>query len=387
MNLYPSDTRSNRQPPAGLYVHIPFCIKKCVHCDFYSITDTSLIDPFTDALRQEMTLRRQSPLRFDTLYMGGGTPSILKAKTIGRILEAAGRSFEILDKAEITLEVNPGTVNTRRLKAYRDLNINRLSIGAQSFQRENLMFLQRVHSVEDIAVTINGARKAGFDNISLDLIYGLPGQTAQAWLADLEKALAVAPEHLSCYMLTYEPDTPLGRDLRREKVLPPDEAVRADLFARTIEFLGRRGYELYEISNFARSESRQSRHNWKYWTFAPYIGLGPSAHSFMAPERCWNKSDVKSYITDLQAGMSPQEGKEVLSAEQQMMEMIYLGLRTRAGINVKDLEAKFDLNFKTRFRKPLQDLEAKEFALFADGRFKLTSKGLLFADSITAALI
>jgi oxygen-independent coproporphyrinogen-3 oxidase len=306
---YPADTRSNRQPPAGLYVHTPFCVQKCVYCDFYSITDTSLIDPFTEAIEREMALRRQSHLKFDTLYMGGGTPSILKAQTIGRILEAAGRSFEILDQAEITLEVNPGTVNTRRLKAYRELNINRLSIGAQSFQRENLAFLQRIHSVEDIAITLNGARKAGFDNISLDLIYGLPGQTAQAWLADLEKALMYAPEHLSCYMLTYEPDTPLGRDLRRKKVPSPDEAVRADLFACTIDFLGGRGYELYEVSNFARSESRQSRHNWKYWRFAPYIGLGPSAHSFMTPERCWNKSDVQGYIKDLQSGTLPQGGQ------------------------------------------------------------------------------
>jgi oxygen-independent coproporphyrinogen-3 oxidase len=384
---YPADIPSNRQPPAGLYVHIPFCVKKCVYCDFYSITDTSLIDPFTDALRREMALRRQSHLSFDTLYLGGGTPSILKAQTIGRILEAAGRSFEILDQAEITLEVNPGTVNTRRLKAYRELNINRLSIGAQSFQRENLAFLQRIHSVEDIAITLNGARKAGFDNISLDLIYGLPGQTAQAWLADLEKALMYAPEHLSCYMLTYEPDTPLGRDLRRKKVPSPDEAVRADLFACTIDFLGGRGYELYEVSNFARSESRQSRHNWKYWRFAPYIGLGPSAHSFMTPQRSWNKSDVRGYIKDLQSGTLPQAGKEVLSAEQQMMELIYLGLRTRAGIDLKDFEAGFDLDFKARFEKTLRDLESEGYALFADGRFKLTSKGLRFADSITAALI
>jgi oxygen-independent coproporphyrinogen-3 oxidase len=388
----------NKQPdePAGLYVHIPFCLQKCSYCDFYSITDPSLHQAFLEALMIEMNLKSGFALTFDSLYIGGGTPSVFGAETIARIVEAAHRSFNILKDAEITLEVNPDTITPEKLEGFRRAGVNRINIGVQSFNPENLIFLDRLHSYSDADIAGQWAREAGFENICLDLIYGIPGQTKKAWVADLERALRFEPEHLSCYRLTYEPGTSMDKSRQKGRFHPLNDDKISDLFTSTIEFLAGRGYAQYEMSSFASTgsgrigqrsfERNRSRHNRKYWSFTSYLGLGPSAHSFKEPERSWNRSDVPDYINELAAGRLPPSGREMLSRSQLMMEAIYLGLRQTEGININAFEEKFGVNFHQRFIETLRSLEERGLIGTAQNRCALTRKGMLYLDSITSML-
>lgn len=373
--------------PAGLYVHIPFCIKKCPYCDFYSITDTSFKPAFIGALMQEISMVCKVPFLFDTLYFGGGTPSVFEPRDIGQIIKTVHKSFNILPGAEITIEVNPGTVKHEKLKSYRSSGVNRINIGVQSFQDTHLNFLGRIHSGKDAEFCIKAAQNAGFENIGLDLIYGIPGQRKQSWLFDLQRAVEFEPEHLSCYMLTYESGTPMDRDRQKGLFRPQDDHLVTDLFETTVEFLNTHGYVQYEISNFARSISKRSRHNQKYWSSVPYIGLGPSAHSFIEPERSWNHRSVIKYIKDLDTGRRPLEEKEVLTKEQQMIEAVYLGLRRTDGIHIDDFDKKFHVSFTKIFGKVIKDLEEKKLIKIYQNHCKLTCKGMLFLDSITGMLI
>jgi oxygen-independent coproporphyrinogen-3 oxidase len=379
---------------AGLYVHIPFCVKKCPYCDFYSITDRSLCPAFVDALISEMHMTRNQNLTFDTLYMGGGTPSVLDAKTIGKIIETARQSYEILPHAEITLEVNPGTVGLTQFEEYRCSGVNRINIGVQSFDPVNLQFLGRIHSGDDAHAAVTWARKAGFENLGLDLIYGIPNQTKKSWLRDLRLAIESEPRHLSCYMLSFEPGTLLYRDLQEDRLKPLAEPQVCEMFETTLEFLSDKGYVQYEISNFARAsmnssglksaECNRSRHNMKYWNFAPYIGLGPSAHSFLEPKRYWNCADVEKYIQDLNAETLPRAGEERLSMEQLMIEAIYLGLRQTTGILIDVFDKKFGVNFKAMFEEIITNLEARGLIELSQNRCALTCRGMLYLDSIAA---
>jgi oxygen-independent coproporphyrinogen-3 oxidase len=379
---------------AGLYIHIPFCVKKCPYCDFYSITDGSLHSAFLDALTSEMRMTRDPNLTFDTLYMGGGTPSVLDAKIIGKIIETARQSYEILPHAEITLEVNPGTVGLREFEDYRCSGVNRINIGIQSFDPVNLQFLGRIHTGDDAQAAISRAQQAGFENLGLDLIYGIPNQTKTSWLKDLKFAVASEPRHLSCYMLSFEPGTPLYRDREEGRLKPLAESQVCELFDTTLKFLEGHGYVHYEISNFARQsitgsgptndERNRSRHNMKYWNFVPYIGLGPSAHSFLEPKRYWNTADVKKYIQDLDAGNLPRGGAERLSMDQLMIEAIYLGLRQTQGIFIEMFDKKFGVSFKTMFEEIINRLEVQGFVEITQNRCALTSKGMLYLDSIAA---
>jgi oxygen-independent coproporphyrinogen-3 oxidase len=382
---------------AGLYVHIPFCVKKCPYCDFYSITDRSLCPAFVDALISEMRMTRDQNLTFDTLYMGGGTPSVLDAKTIGKIIETARQSYEILPHAEITLEVNPGTVGLKQFEEYRCSGVNRINIGVQSFDPVNLQFLGRIHSGRDAHAAVTWAQRAGFENLGLDLIYGIPNQTKTSWLKDLKLAIESEPRHFSCYMLSFEPGTPLYTDLQEDRLKPLAEPQVCEMFETTLEFLSDHGYVQYEISNFARksmtgsglksAEHNQSRHNIKYWNFAPYIGLGPSAHSFLEPKRYWNCADVEKYIQDLNAGRLPRAGEERLSMEQIMIEAIYLGLRQTTGILIHVFDKKFGVTFKTMFKQTVDVLEAKGLIELSQNRCALTCKGMLYMDSIASMFI
>jgi len=383
--------------PAGLYIHIPFCLKKCPYCDFYSITDASFHQDFLDALSTEMRLNRHVGLVFDTLYIGGGTPSVLDEAAIHHMVETARRWFKILPGAEITLEVNPGTVTLEKLKGYRRAGVNRINIGVQSFNSANLGFLGRIHSDQDAELAVRWARSAGFDNIGLDLIYGIPDQTPASWRKDLKAAIEFRPQHLSCYILSFEPGTPMDRDRKKGRFEPMSEDRICDLFETTVKFLRDHGYVQYEISNFAREDigesglgnagDNRSRHNTKYWTFAPYLGLGPSAHSFIEPERFWNHADVGKYIRDLARGKLPLAEKELLVQDQLMTEAIYLGLRQTRGISVDAFDEKFGVNFRGTFGEIIADLEEKGLMECVHGRCALTSKGMLVLDSIAALFI
>ncbi len=378
---------SNPNQLGGIYVHIPFCVKKCPYCDFYSITDTTLNKRFISAVISEMNMTCNLPFKFDTLYIGGGTPSVLKTEFITRIIETAYSSYKLLPDSEITIEVNPGTVKPEKLKEYKSAGVNRISIGVQSFQNSNLNFLGRIHTVEDADLAIQWARDSGIENIGIDLMYGIPGQTRKTWLRDLEQAVSYQPEHLSCYMLTYESDTPMEKNLQKGLFKPLDEEMVGELFTVTAEFLAAKGYEQYEISNFACAKNLRSRHNQKYWAFAPYIGVGPSAHSFIEPRRCWNKASVTAYIKDLEEGKPPMDGQEVLSREQMMTESIFLGLRKADGIDVSEFNSRFDKNFFKIFEKQIDNFEKKGLIVTNQTSCVLTVKGMLFLDSITSMLV
>lgn len=382
---------------AGLYIHIPFCVKRCAYCDFYSATDLSLQDAFVDALALEMTLLGDSPLFFDTLYLGGGTPSTLTPQAIDSLISHAFTTFDIRTDAEITIEVNPGTVSLNNLQDYRKTGINRINLGVQSFSPAALQFLGRIHTAAEAESSIHNARKAGFDNLGLDLIYGLPGQLPDAWQKDLEQAIGFYPEHLSCYSLTFEEETPLGKMKDDGRVEPLDDDAMADLFKLMQSVLDRHGFEQYEIANFAKTvsidsignkcTSYRSQHNRKYWTSAPYIGLGPSAHSFVEPERRWNVADIQAYISHLQQGVLPIEDMEVLTDDQRLTESLYLGLRTVEGIDIPSLEKTFDLDFHDHYKNALDDLAKQGMLKLTKTRCALTRKGMRFLDGVVGMLL
>jgi oxygen-independent coproporphyrinogen-3 oxidase len=381
---------SNQSQPAGLYIHIPFCAEKCLYCDFYSITDLAKISSFATALEQEMELVGQTVPALDTLYIGGGTPSMLDAAVIERITAAAFRHFNILPGAEVSIEVNPGTVKLEDFQKYRQAGINRLNIGVQSFREANLKFLDRIHSREEAIASIDRGRQAGFENIGLDLIYGLPKQDEFQWLEDLDRAIRISPEHLSCYILTRESGTALDRQVAAGRIDMPAEDNLRRLFEVTIDHLTRHGFHHYEVSNFARKADVdcspwKSRHNRKYWSFAPYIGLGPSAHSYLEPQRHWNHRSVEKYLEDIRLGRLPIAEKEDLTREQMIMETIYLGFRTTRGIHLADFKHRLGFDFAKTFGETISGFEKDDLLKLSETHCALTVKGMALLDSITAA--
>jgi len=360
---------------------------ECVGCDFYSIIDTTFEDDFLQAVSDELKMRHPFSKIFDTFYVGGGTPSIIQADNIALLIETANNHFNIAHDCEFTIEINPGTVKPEIFKQYRQSGINRINMGVQSFFDSNLEFLGRIHSAADAVDSIDLARASGFENIGLDLIYGLPGQTVKAWLHDLTKAVELSPEHLSCYMLTYEPGTPVFSALKEGKFNALKETEVLELFETTMSFLKAEGYEQYEVSNFAKKAPLRSRHNQKYWSFAPYLGLGPSAHSYNGRERWWNHTDIKQYINDLGTGRLPVAVKEILSREQQMIEAVYLGLRRADGILVDEFNRRFEVDCLEIFGKKIMELREKGKIVLDDRRISLTEKGMMLLDSIVSMLI
>ncbi len=314
---------------------------------------------------------------------------MLPPEAIGQIIETAGRYFSIASDAEKTLEVNPGTVTLENLSEYRKFGVNRLNIGVQSFNDNNLRFLGRIHSGRDARLSVEWAHRAGFDNIGLDLIFGLPGQDKINWLSDLTQAGNLEPEHLSCYMLTCESGTPLDREVKTGRIHLAAEGRVLDLFDTAIHFLTNHDFLHYEVSSFARMagpnhEPRTSRHNLKYWSFAPYIGLGPSAHSFIEPERYWNHRSVATYVRQIEAGKSATAEIERLTKEQMVIEAIYLGFRTTRGIDLDMFKARFDISFSQTFDKTIAELETRGMIKLSERHCALTRTGLPFLDSIAS---
>jgi putative oxygen-independent coproporphyrinogen III oxidase len=333
-NLVTENRKLKTENLPGLYVHLPFCKSKCPYCDFYSITDASLVESYLAALDAEARLYRDRFPVFDSLFLGGGTPSWLDETQIAGLMQNLRRHFTFAPDSEITLEANPDDVTADKLAAWRNLGLNRLSLGVQSFDETELRFLGRRHTASQTEAAIDLIRAAGFTNLGLDLIYGLPGQTLDAWLKTLERALNFAPEHLSCYQLTLAPETPMGLRFAAGSLTPPDEETQREFFLLTANFLTNRGYLHYEVANFAREEKYICRHNVKYWTRSPYLGLGPAAHSFDGHRRWWNFSSVEKYCVSLNAGAAPVAEVETLTPEQIRLETLALGFRTRAGVSL-----------------------------------------------------
>jgi oxygen-independent coproporphyrinogen-3 oxidase len=370
--------------PAGIYLHIPFCLQKCGYCDFYSITDRRLQPAFIEALVRDLRTTPFPGIAADTLYFGGGTPSLLPPAAIGRLVETVAAVFRLTSDAQISLEVNPGTVSPSHFNQYRAMGINRIHIGVQSFRDEVLSFLGRCHTALDARRSVAWARKAGFENIGIDLIYGIPGQTKAAWTQELANALALFPSHLSCYLLSFERGTPLERQLRAGAIRPLPEAEAAALFLLTREILTAAGFDPYEISNFAKGETNRSQHNRKYWCHTPYLGFGPAAHSFMPPERWWNLRDVSAYMDRIHEGKTPEEERETLSREQLMMEAIFLGLRQLEGLDIAAFGHRFGIDFTRRFSPLIEELASTGHLTMEAGRCALTPCGMLLSDAISA---
>jgi len=376
---------------AGLYFHIPFCEHKCIYCDFYSVVPQSSareVASFLTGLRTELELYGASPYhssKYETVFFGGGTPSLLSPVDVEKILDLLRTRFSISQDAEITLETNPGTVDFERLRELRAAGITRVSIGVQSFHDDDLKFLTRIHSSSEAADCVRDAFRAGFDDVGIDLIFALPSQTSKRWLGTLDKAIALQPTHVSCYSLIVEPGTPLERLIASGQIQSLSVAADAELYELTIDTLVSRGYEQYEISNFARPGS-QCRHNVNYWNHTNYIGLGPSAHSFWEGERWWNVSDANIYRNLLDSGRLPIEGRERLSPDELLEEDLYLGLRS-SGIDVELFAARHGAWVLERFRSAMESLREEKMLAWEGNRIRLTPRGYALCDEICATLM
>ena len=327
-------------PPRHVYVHVPFCARRCVYCDFsIAVRRDVPVDEYVSAVARELEIRFAGAERWavSTLYLGGGTPSRLGAEGISRLLDALAQRIEIEPGGEVTLEANPDDVSVDAARAWREAGVNRLSIGAQSFDDRVLEWMHRTHDSAQIGRAVDAARQAGIDDLSIDLIFSLPDNVERSWSTDLERVLAVEPTHVSLYGLTIEPHTPLGRWRERgELEASPDEQYEAE-FLMAHEALADAGFEHYEVSNFARP-GRRARHNSAYWTRVPYVGLGPSSHGFDGVERRWNEAAYAEWQRRIAAGFDPLAGRELLTPDDVAAERTYLGLRTNGGLALANEE-------------------------------------------------
>jgi oxygen-independent coproporphyrinogen-3 oxidase len=373
---------------AGLYIHIPFCITRCVYCDFFSDTDMRRYkEPYLSALLKEMEMRKDYAAgeTIETVYIGGGTPSLLNEADWERIFEAIYRHFPLTDGAEITLEANPDDLRPAYVASLRRLPFNRISLGIQSFNDNDLLFLRRRHNSRQAKEAAGLCRESGFDNISIDLMYGLPGQTQAQWEQTLAEALRLDVAHLSAYHLTYEPDTPLYRLKESGSIQPIDEESSLRLFDTLIDSLCGAGYLHYEISNFARP-GRISLHNSSYWKGRPYLGLGPSAHSYDRESRQWNVSSLHHYIEGIREGKLCAE-IEKLNINNKYNEYILTGLRTHWGVSPAAVLTKFG---KEKYDYCM--MQAKRgiqegFLIEKNDRLLLSRRGLFISDSLISELL
>lgn len=375
---------SGRQgkPTLGLYIHIPFCKAKCAYCDFYSLAHSEeKMDAYMAALLRhlEEVAPRAAGMQVDTVYFGGGTPSYLGAARLCRILQTVLRRYDVARDAEITLEANPDSAGDwKELRRLRRAGFNRLSLGVQSTDDALLRRIGRVHTYEQVQQAVKAARQAKFTNLSLDLIYGLPGQTMEDWQRTLADAVALGPEHLSCYGLKLEEGTPLWQ--QRQTLTLPDDDAQADMYLYTVAALGEMGYEQYEISNFAKP-GKASRHNLKYWNMEEYAGFGPGAHSDFGGVRYGYVRDIDSYIAG-KLVLSESENDSTLARD---YEYVMLSLRTAAGIDRQTFEKRYRQRFQPM--ETLFEQYAKAgLALPTEGGWRLTPKGFLVSNSIIAAL-
>ena len=368
--------------PLGLYIHIPFCKSKCIYCDFYSLPRAEdRMDRYVSALCRQLAeiAQRTTAHTVDSVYLGGGTPSYLGEKRLRRILKTVKKHYHLSRDAEITLEANPDSAGDwRALRSLRRAGMNRLSLGVQSADDGLLRTLGRPHTFAQAEEAAAAARRARIRNLSLDLIYGLPGQDLTGWKDTLERAAALEPEHLSCYGLKVEEGTPLW-DMQEKMDLPDDDA-QADMYLWTVERLGALGYEQYEISNFARP-GRASRHNMKYWTLCEYAGFGPGAHSDLGDVRYAYLRSLDTYCAGVEAGVSVLESSEHIPSRERDIEYVMLGLRLTQGISRQEFENRYRLPFAP-IQSVLERFRATGHAALAGERWRLTPEGFLVSNQI-----
>ncbi|HEY6660350.1 MAG TPA: radical SAM family heme chaperone HemW [Pyrinomonadaceae bacterium] len=373
---------------AGLYVHIPFCSSRCSYCDFATgLYQSELAGRYVRALVEEIRSSREAESRVDTIYFGGGTPSLLAPSQLDRILCALHEHFEIDKAAEITLEINPGSVNSGKLQEFQRLGINRASFGAQTFDDNELAKLGRSHTAADALKTFADLRGSGFSNVSFDLIAGLPGQTLAGWQRNIEIALALQPEHLSFYLLEVHSGTPLAEHIRRGIQPVPDDDLAGVMYEWMLERASEAGYEHYEISNLCR-RGLHSRHNVKYWTGAPYYGFGCSAHSYDGRTRRWsNHRDVLKYVELVESGASPVVDEQELSESDVRSEAVFLGMRMMQGIDVRRYRESFGVDLRDEHAAELDRFYKAGLIEFAGDVVRLTRTGALLSNEVFAAFV
>ncbi|WP_080241063.1 radical SAM family heme chaperone HemW [Spirosoma rigui] len=373
-----------------LYIHIPFCRQACHYCDFHFSTNLSRKSALVDALCAEIVLQKvYLPTNvLKTIYLGGGTPSLLTEPELQQLFDTINRHFTLAagpdgEPAEITLEANPDDLTPEKLTMLRRY-VNRLSIGIQTFDEATLRWMNRAHTATEAETCVRLARQAGFDNLSVDLIYGIPNRAASLWTIDLQMMLALDVPHLSAYALTIEPDTAFGRWEKTGKLPPADENLAAEQFEELTRALQSGGYEHYEISNFARP-GHYARHNTAYWQRRPYLGIGPSAHSYNGHSRQYNIASNARYIADIGRGVLPATVEELSTADQ-VNEYLLTGLRTQWGCSLSELDELVGARFTHVRDRELAELYAAGWLLQAGDRLQLTEAGKLFADRVAATL-
>ena len=375
---------------AGVYLHIPFCKSRCSYCDFATDVYRSgdAVERYVDAICKEIESfnpksKIQNQKWIDTIYFGGGTPSLLAPGQVERILDAVNDKFDVEPGTEITMEMNPATVTSESLSSYRALGINRASFGVQTFNDRALKLLARGHNADDARTTFRLLRDVGFDNISFDLIAGLPGQTLDDWRRNLDEALTMDPEHLSLYLLEIHQETPLAEQVRSGRQPLPDDDLAAEMYEVMIDVLTAAGYVQYEISNFAKP-GHESRHNTKYWKLDPVFGFGVSAHSFDGQHRYSNERDTAKYVAMVADTGLAEVGREAVDVQS---EFAFLGLRLAEGIDTNDYARRFSDDLSEKYSTELQQLTADGLIERSYGHIRLTRRGMIFSNEVFSVFV
>ena len=388
---------------AGIYIHIPFCKSRCSYCDFATdvFKNNETVERYVNALCREIsnfkfqisdfdieTLTRSLPLpvltkQVETIYFGGGTPSLLSPKQLEKILETIYKKFPVESEIELTMEMNPATMTLETVKEYRSLGVNRASFGAQTFDDTELKRLGRKHTANDVRETIELLRDAGFTNVSFDLIAGLPRQTLKDWERNLTEALKLKPEHLSLYLLEIHEGTPLAEQIRSKRQPLPDEDLAGEMYETMIEKTAEKGYEQYEISNFSLPNF-ESKHNSKYWLCEPVFAFGVSAHSFDGKARYANERDTNKYVSLLEKNESPIVFNEEIDLAS---EFVFLGLRMMRGVNLIEFKNRFGVNLLSKYAEDLERLESLGLIYFDEKILRLTKKGALYSNEVFAIFV
>ena len=388
MKIPNSEFRIPNSEGAGLYIHVPFCTSVCPYCDFaVTIVGEERRSTWARGVAREAALYSECGLVFDTVYFGGGTPSSVVADRLSKLLAEVRSRLEIDRNAAIFLEANPEDVTAENVASWRALGVRVVSLGVQSFDDASLAFLGRSHTGDEAFAAAETLLDAGFESVSIDLIYGLPGQTPREWGAQLARAVSLCAPHLSCYQLTFHEKTVLGRRLRRGMVARLPEDSESELFFLTHRTLTDAGYQGYEVSNFAFSPRHRSRHNQKYWNHTPYLGLGPSAHSFVGGRRWWNRRKLRLWQREVDSGRVPVEGHERPTEKQLTLEALMLGLRTVDGVDLDTVGARFGVDIVGANVATIDRFRESGHLTFDGLRIRPTLEGLAIADTLARAFV
>ena len=371
---------------AGIYLHIPFCKKACHYCDFHFSTSSLYKNDMIAAISKEILLQKNflNNIPIETIYFGGGTPSLLTADELKILIDLIHENYPVAQNPEITLEANPDDLNPQTVKELKHTLINRFSIGIQSFFEEDLVWMNRAHNSKEAESAVKRVQDAGFENITVDLIYGYPLLSKEKWISNMSKVIDFSVPHVSAYSMTVEPSTALASFISKSKQPVMDEAQSAGHFLMLMQTLQEEGFEHYEISNFAKP-GKYSRHNSNYWNGVPYLGVGPSAHSFKDHIRQWNVANNTRYINSITAGQIPFE-KEFLSDANRVNEYIMTSLRTAKGMDLEKIKSEFNPDFLTTIACEVQTFTDKEWIKQTKQVFTLTTEGKLYADHIASEL-